>query len=602
MLGAGGLVGFSVLSSRLYYLQVVKAEDYRTLSENNRFNFDLLIPTRGRIVDRYGVELAVNKQVYRLVLVPEQVRDLDATLQRISAIVDLSDRNLVRIRRDIRENPKFVPILVKDNLDWETFSALNMKTPEFPGVFPQVGEKRSYPHAGIFSHVLGYVGQADPDNVKNDPDPLLRHPTFRVGKTGVEAATDEILRGQSGRLKVEVNAVGRVVREWPDPSRRATPGQDVWLTLDADLQSHAAELFEQDGGGAAVIDVMTGELRTLISMPTFDGNMFVSGLTREDMRRLNSDRRRPQFNKVISGGYPPASTFKMIVMLAGLEQKQIDTRERIICTGHTRVGNRKFHCWQKHGHGALDLHDALKHSCDIYFYEIAQRLGMEHVRRMGLKLGLGQTYDLGIAGQATGIVPDAEWKRDRLGQDWRMGDSLNTCIGQGFVLATPLQLAVMSARIANGQKALGPHLIISDETPGFDDLEIDMAHLDVVRWAMRGVCEEPGGTAYHPGYMGVPDVEMAGKTGTGQVRGISANERASDVLRKRELPWHLRDHSIYVGYAPFDKPRFAVAVVVEHGGSGAGRAAHISRELLKRALERDGLIPETRPKTHKVTL
>lgn len=594
VLGSLGVIGFGVLTTRLYYLQVVKAEDYKSLSENNRFNFDLIVPSRGRIVDRNGVELAVNKQEYRVVLVPEQVIDLEDTLDRISNVVTLGDGAKKRIRKDVKDNPKFVPILIKDHLDWEGFTALNMKTPELSGVFPQVGEGRSYPFEGIFSHVLGYVGRAGPKEVQENSDPLLRHPTFRIGKTGVEQSADNVLRGKSGRLKVEVNAVGRVVREWPDPSQQATSGKDVWLTLDANLQSHAAELFEEDSGGAAVIDVMTGELRTLISMPTFDGNLFVSGLTQSDMTRLNSDEKRPQFNKVISGGYPPASTFKMNVMLAGLKHQHIKRSEKIICTGKVRVGNRQFHCWKRRGHGPVNLHEALKYSCDVYFYEIAQRIQMEQVREIAEQFGFGQTYDLGISGQASGIVPDASWKRAKLGQGWRMGDSLNAVIGQGFVLATPLQLAVMSARIANGRKAITPHLIISEDVPAFKNLEVDQLDLDTIRWAMRSVCQEPGGTAYAPGALGSPSIEMAGKTGTGQVRGISASERASGVLKNRQLPWKFRDHSIYVGYAPFDKPRFAVGVVVEHGGSGSGRAAQISRGLLKRALELDGYMQETR--------
>lgn len=588
----GGLGLFSVLGARLYYLQVAKAENYTALSEKNRFNFSFLIPSRGRILDRNGDVLAMNKQDYRLVIIPEQIQDLSGTLDRISDVISLSKATRSRIERDIKDHAKFVPILIEDHLDWDKFAALNMQMHELPGVVPEVGEGRSYPYHGTFAHVLGYVGRADPEDVEKDNDPLLRQPTFRIGKTGVEAAADKTLRGKSGKLKVEVNAMGRVVREWPESSVRAVAGDDVWLTLDSELQSYAAELFEEESGGVAVIDILTGELRTLLSMPTFDGNVFVSGLTRTDMQRLNEDEKRPQFNKVIGGGYPPASTFKMMAMLAGLEAGHIDPNEHVICTGHIEVGNRKFHCWHRRGgHGPVNLKQSLQHSCDVYYYEMAHRIKMSQILDMSERMGLGQKFDIGIAGQSSGLIPTPEWKEARLGQQWRMGDSLNAIIGQGFVLTTPLQLAVMTARIANGVHAVLPQLIIGENQPKFKPLAVNPDHLKLVQNAMLAVCEEPGGTAYRRNPMGVKGVQMAGKTGTGQVKGISSRERSTGILGNNSLPWKLRDHSIFVGYAPYDAPRFAIGTVVEHGGSGAGRAADITRALLKRVLERDGLLP-----------
>lgn len=593
ILGLGGLGGLGVLASRLYYLQVIKAEDYRVLSDDNRFNYNITIPSRGRILDRYGESLAVNSQDYRVVMIPERVKDIDATLQRVSEILPLQDKTLKRIKKDIRDHASFVPILIDDHLDWKTFSALNLNTPDLPGIIPEVGEGRSYPDAGIFSHTLGYVGRADINDVEKDKDPLLRQPTFRIGKTGVEAAADKTLRGEAGKLKVEVNAVGRIVREWPEPQDKAIDGKDVWLTIDAELQRYGAELFEEDSGGLAVIDVITGELRTLLSMPTFDGNLFVSGLTQADMNKLNNDEKRPQYNKVLSGGYPPASTFKMTVMLAGLESGLINPKDKIYCTQKLRLGNRTFHCWKRGGHGAMDMRDALKNSCDIYFYEISQKIGMEKIAEMGRKLGFGQAHEIGIAGVKSGIMPDPAWKQARLGNGWRMGDTLNASIGQGFVLATPLQLAVMTGRIANGRKALTPNLLIGQDIPEMASLDIDPEHIAFVQDAMRSVCEEPGGTAYRDNGLGIKGLDMAGKTGTGQVRGISASERRSRLRKNNELPWKLRDHSIFTGYAPYNAPRFAVGCVVEHGGSGSKRAASIVRAILQRALERDGLGAKT---------
>jgi len=593
LLGVGVVGIYGVLASRLYYLQIVKSEDYRTLSDNNRFNFNVTLPSRGRIMDRNGESLAVNRQDYRLILIPEQVQDLDSTLKRVAEILPLQDKTITRIKKDIKENASFVPIMIEDHLDWKTFAALNLKTPDLPGIIPEVGEGRAYPNKGVFAHTLGYVGRANSDDVAKDKDPLLRQPTFRIGKLGVEAAADKILRGKSGKLKVEVNAVGRIVREWPDPKDEAEHGKDVWLTIDADLQKYAAELFEDDSGGITVIDIVTGELRTLLSMPSYDGNLFVSGLTQEDMTRLNSDERRPQYNKVISGGYPPASTFKMTVMLAALESSLINPTDKIFCVGKLRSGNRDFHCWRRKGHGPMDMRNALKHSCDVYFYDLAQIIGMEKIADVGRRLGLGQKFDIGIAGVKTGIMPDPAWKKAKLGAAWRGGDTFNAAIGQGFVLATPLQLAVMTARIANSHNAILPHLIIGENLPEAEKLDIDPNHIAFVQEAMWSVCEEPGGTAYQINGLGIKGLQMAGKTGTGQVRGISASERRERIRKNKELPWKLRDHSIFVGFAPYNSPRFAVSCLVEHGGSGAKRAATISRAILRRALERDGMGPKS---------
>jgi len=594
LLGVGAAGVFGVLSARLYYLQVVKAEDYRVLSEDNRFNFNLTLPRRGEIRDRFGEGLAINRQDYRVELIPERTKDVNASLDKIGEIIPLSPKERARILKDVKENSRFVPVPIKDHLDWSVFSALNIRMHDLAGIILKVGSARAYPNEGIFSHTLGYVGRAAKADVEKDNDPLLRQPTFRVGKTGVEAAMEGELRGASGRLKVEVNARGRIVREWPDPKTESQAGNDVHITLDAELQRFAAKQFidedgEVDSGGIAVIDIITGELRTLLSMPTFDGNLFVSGLTQADMNRMNTDPKRPQFNKVLGGGYPPASTYKMVVMLAALESGLIDPARPVFCLGKVRLGNRNFHCWKRRGHGQMTMRDALKNSCDSYFYEVAQVIGIEKIASMARRLGLGQTYDLGISGQRGGIVPDPAWKQNRLGAAWREGDTLNTSIGQGFTLATPLQLAVMSARLANVQKAVTPSLLIGGEVKNFAELPIDPAHLAFVRDAMYGVCNEPGGTAYRYNGLGIKGVDLAGKTGTGQVRGISSSERNSGVRKNNKLPWKLRDHSIFVGFAPYDKPRFAIGTIVEHGGSGSKRAANITRAVMEQALRRDGL-------------
>lgn len=593
VLGAGGLGIFSILAGRSYQLQIEQSENYLALSEENRFNYQTVLPSRGLVRDRHGEPLASNTLDYRVYLVAEQIDDLTLTLSQLGEVISLSDRELKRIRRDVARRPDFVPVSVKDHVDWDDFAALNMRVHALPGIIPTAGEGRAYPDDGLFSHITGYVGKANDADLAKDEDPLLLQPAFRIGKTGVEQAADKQLRGKAGKLKVEVNARGRVVREWPEPGDAARPGNDVYLTLDAPLQRFAAEQFGEDSGGIAVMDVMTGELRTLLSMPTFDANLFVSGLTQADMDALNSDEKRPQYNKVLSGGYAPASTYKMAVMLAALESRKVDPKRRIFCGGKVRLGNRLFHCWKPEGHGAMNMRNALKHSCDTYFYEISQVIGVEAIAASARRLGLGQRHDIGVAGEKRGIVPEPTWKRDRLGAGWRMGDTLNASIGQGFVLASPMQLAVMAARLANGYNAVSPSLFAGIDQGVFSSLKIDPAHISFVQDAMWSVCEEPGGTAYRNNGLGIPGLDMAGKTGTSQVRGISRAERASGVIKNDELPWKYRDHSIFVGYAPYTNPRFAVGCVVEHAGSGAGRAAEITRAVLGEALRRDGLGPRT---------
>lgn len=588
LLGIGGGAIFCGLAARMYFLQVVEAEDYRTLSENNRFNFRTVVPPRGKILDRNGVQLAGNRQDFRVVLISERIDDLDAVLSRISRHIPISAETSDRIRKDIARKRKFTPVLIADHLSWEAFSAINLDLPDMPGVLLLSGETRDYPKDGTFSHVIGYVGTPSQDDINDDKDPLLRQPTFQIGKTGVEQSADKRLRGRAGRLKVEVNALGRVVREWPEAKGEARSGDTVYLTLDADLQAFTAEQFGEDSGGAALMDIHTGELRTLLSMPLYDANKFVSGITQADLDKLYTDPKKPEFNKVLGGTYPPASTFKMVVAMAGLEAGVINPAEQIKCTGHMEVGNRWFHCWERRGHGPVDMHNAIKQSCDTYFYEVSQRMGMDKIRTMGERMGMGEIHPLGIAGQARGILPDTAWKQRRLGEGWRTGDTLNASIGQGFVLATPLQLCVMSARIANGQKAVEPHLVVGDSVPTFENMDINLGHLALIKDAMYAVCEVPGGTAYRPDGMGIAMAKMAGKTGTGQVRGISAVERASGVISNKDLPWKYRDHSLFVGFAPYQAPRFAASCIVEHGKSGAGRAATIVRAMLGRALQSDG--------------
>ena len=592
LLSAGGAGVFGVLGARLHYLQVTEAENYAALSEDNRFNHRITVPSRGRILDRHGEILADSELDYGVVVVPEAAPSVEGTLDRLGEIVEISDRTRARVLAKTRRQSRFVPVMVAEHLDWSDFSAVNLRLPELPGVEPAVSEGRKYPPDGVFSHILGYVGRPVQRDFDESDDPLLRQPTFWIGKTGVELSQDARLRGQAGRLKVEVNSAGRVVREWPERDSEPQPGKDVYLTIDAGLQRFAAEQFGEESGGVALMDVQTGELRTLLSMPTYDANKFVSGLTQAEIDALNSDERRPQYNKSVAGGYPPASTFKMVMMMAGLESGLINPNRTVYCGGSVRLGRRIFHCWKRGGHGNCDMRRGLQQSCDVYFYTIVQQLGpefgMEWVERVGRELGLGQSYDIGVGGQSEGILPTPSWKQSRRGQPWTMGDSLNASIGQGFVLANPLHLVTMTARIANGRKKVMPRLVIDHDVPPFEDLALDPQHVAYVQDAMYSVTAVPGGTAYRHDHFGLgPEIKMAGKTGTGQVRGISLADRRSGRY-KDEVPWRFRDHKLFVGYAPYDEPRYACASIVEHGAETPRIAIEIVQSVLGEALRRDG--------------
>lgn len=583
--GLGGAV-FAGLGARLYSLQVHQQERYRVLAEDNQFNFRLQPPSRGRILDRFGEPVADNRDSYRIVIVPEQAGDPEAALERLSRLMDLSEARREDILREIARLPRFQPVEVAEDLDWETFSRVNLYLPDLPGITPDVGEVRTYPYPQAFAHVAGYVQSASEEAAGNDP--LLLHPGFRIGRSGVEASMDERLRGSAGQLKVEVNAYGRVIRELPEQSNPSVRGQDVTLAIDAEAQRFGTERMAGQSAAAVTLDITNGEILSLVSTPSFDPNLFVTGISSEDFRALNENESRPLFNKATTGLYAPASTVKGMMGLAAL-QAGIDPNEQVYCSGSTMLGNRRFHCWRREGHGSVDLHNAIKTSCDIYFYEIARRLGIERIADIARRMGLGQLYDIGmhIPTRADGLVPTPQWKRARRGQPWTTGDTFNVGIGQGDMLTSPLQLAVMTARLASG-KAVTPTLLRRSEPVEFEDLGVPEAHRERIHRAMRAVVHEPGGTSYWTLQgLGVEGVEMAGKTGTAQVYSITAAERAAGVRDQEDLPWRLRNHGLFIGYAPAADPKYAVAVVVEHGGGGSSAAARPARDILRDLIERD---------------
>lgn len=592
MSGLGG-AAFVGLAGRLYAVQVLENERYRLLSEDNQFNFYLLPPSRGRILDRFGVVVAENRDSYRALLVPEQAGDVEAALDRLSQYMEVSDHARERILRTARQQERFRAITVAEDLDWQTFSAINLNSPDLAGITPDVGEVRAYPYGGAFAHVVGYVQAPNEDDILDNPreaERLLRHPGFRIGKTGVEAAREADLRGTAGALKTEVNARGRVIRELPDQSTPPQAGRDVVMTLDADIQRFAHERLGQESASAVVIDVNTGELIALASTPSFDPNLFVGGISVQDYTALRENDHNPLFHKSIQGTYPPGSTFKAVVAAAALEHGLVRPNETIHCSGSTRLGSREFHCWRRRGHGAVNLHEAVKTSCDIFFYEMANRLGISRLHEMAVRFGVGQQFDIGITGVRSGLMPDPAWLRARANEPWTTGHTYNVGIGQGAVSMSPLQLAVMTARVASG-RAVQPTLYRNALAPPAPHIGVSDEVLARVRSGLRAVVHEPGGTSYSLGGLGIDGVEMAGKTGTAQVYSITAAERASGVREQADLPWRLRDHGLFMCYAPADRPKYACVVVVEHGG-GSSAATRPARDILRRVVARD---PSSRP-------
>ncbi len=582
-----GLVG--ALAARMRFLQVDEADKYRLLADENRINIRLLPPARGLIYDRRGVLLAGNEQNYRIVMVREDAGDIDEAVAKLATLVKLDPEKTEQAIKELKRRSAFVPVTIADRVSWEEVARVAVNAPTLPGIFPEVGLSRIYPLQQDFAHIIGYVGPVSDYDLErlDDKDPLLQIPRFQIGKSGVEAKLERSLRGSAGTRQIEVNAVGRVMRELN--RKEGEPGKNVQLSVDQALQNfvQARLALDEESASAVVMDVETGDLVAVGSAPSFDPNKFIHGISSKDYKALLDNPYRPLANKAAQGTYPPGSTFKMIVALAALAEGVIDSEERITCTGYIETAGRRFHCWRRGGHGKVDLVKSLRESCDVYYYEIAQRVGIEKISAMAKKLGLGYKHELPLSGVARGLAPTKAWKLKHRSADWLIGDTINAGIGQGYVLASPLQLAIMTARIATGRAVL-PRLVRSFdgvEVPleAAPPLDIDPEHLRIVR---RGMYEVVYGQRATAGASKIIDEDkrMAGKTGTSQVRNISKAERAAGVIRNEDLPWERRDHALFVSYAPYDAPKYAVSVVAEHGGGGSTAAAPIARDIMLFAL------------------
>ncbi|WP_420349583.1 penicillin-binding protein 2 [Pelagibius sp.] len=595
LLGGAQALLLAGLAGRMYYLQVVESERYKTLAEDNRINLRLLPPPRGRILDRFGYALASNRQNFRVVLVREQAGDVERVLKALSQLIVLEEYDHKRVLREVSRKRGFVPVVVRENLSWGEASRVEVNGPDLPGVSIEMGEIRDYPYGASMSQVLGYVAAVAERDLTGDP--LLELPGFRIGKNGIEQKYDLDLRGSAGNSQIEVNAYGRVIRELK--REEGKPGDELVLTLDGGLQTFVHQrLMSEKSASAVVMDTENGDVLALGSVPSYDPNAFNIGLTVKQWNDLINDPLKPLTNKAVSGLYAPGSTFKMIVALAALKAG-ISPEHRVFCPGHMTLGRARFHCWKRHGHGWMNMIEGIKHSCDVYFYEVSRKVGVDNIAAMARQFGLGEPVGIDLYGEKGGVIPTRDWKLANIGEPWQGGETLVASIGQGFVLTTPLQLAVMTARLATG-KAVTPRLTRGvraeveggdPPTPDFAPLDIPEGHMRLMHEAMDAVSNHPRGTAYRAR---IEDEgwELAGKTGTSQVRRITMAERAAGVTKNEHLPWRRRDHALFVCYAPVHKPRYCCAVVVEHGGGGSKVAAPIARDIMIEVQRRD---PAARP-------
>jgi len=580
-----------VLGGRLAWLQVAQGQKYKTLADKNRINIKMTSPSRGQVVDRYGVPLALNQQNFRVLVIPEQTGGLEKALRQLQKQIKLDEKDIQDALKRASKSARFVPVEVVDGLQWDDVARIEVNLPDLPGLSIDVGEQRSYPFGNATAHLVGYVGAVNRTELEQDK--MLGLPGMRVGKTGVEKAFDQDMRGTAGTSEVEVNVVGREIRELTKkPGNR---GKRVILSIDAELQRSVQQRLEKERSASAVImDVHTGAVYALSSAPSFDPNIFTEGFTAAAWQELLSDPGHPLTNKAIAGQYPPASTFKMVTLLAALEAKIIGSKTKFNCPGYYDYAGDRFHCWKTWGHGDVDLIDSLALSCDTYFYNIATDIGVDRIAAMAHQLGLGQRLGFELSEERPGLMPDKDWKMGYFGESWKKGETIVASIGQGYILATPLQLATMTARLVNGGFAVKPWLtgaIGEQKTEAlrtkdaWPKLDLHPWHLQLIKRGMDKVVNHDDGTA-HGSMIAQRGMRMGGKTGTAQVKRINREQRAKGITNQ-DLPWEQRHHALFVGYAPVKKPRYACCVVVEHGGGGSSTAAPLARDIMLATQQRN---------------
>jgi penicillin-binding protein 2 len=565
VLGGAQMTIGAVLAARMAYISIAQNERYSLLAESNRVNLTLMPPRRGWIVDRNGKPLALNRTAFRIDIIPDRIQDKPRVLGELQKLLALPDDEIQRISTEISKNAGYQPVQVAQNLSWDQFAAVSIRAPELPGVAPGQSFNRFYPTGAAVGHLLGYVGAASAKDYEKTKDPLLILPGFKIGKDGIEKVMEPKLRGEPGAKRTEVTARGKLVRDLA--TRSDVPGKTMRLTVDAGLQDYAARRLGNESGSVVVIDCLTGGILTMASMPSYDPNSFSDGISNNEWKMLQADDHIPMLNKSLQGLYPPGSTVKPMAALAAL-RAGVDPQETIFCGGGYRLGNRTFKCLGRHG--AVNMTTAIMKSCNTYFYTIANRLGYDSIAPVAKMTGLGQEFELPVASQRYGTVPDSAWKMRKYNKEWSRSDSLNATIGQGYIIVSPLQLAVMSARIASGRN-LQPSLIVGQQ-PKAAILPFPAEHLAVVHQGMNLVVN--GGGTGARSRLPLDGVAMAGKTGTAQVRKIAGSQRGQSG------EWKYRDHGLFVCFAPVEAPRYAAAVVIEHGLGGARAAAPVARDVL----------------------
>lgn len=583
LIGSFKLLVFSAIIGRLYKLQVVDREKYKTLSDSNRISLVFHAPSRGKIIDSLGNTIANNRKVYALIYDYSKL-DLINTIDKIKSLINLNDETVNLILNKIK-SAEIIDntVILKEYLSWKELSIIYVNLPDLPGITIKTSSIREYTKGSFYAHTVGYTSYF---NEKNSEINFTKNiPFFLKGKNGIEKVYDSYLRGVPGREEVEVNASGKFIRRLS--LVKSIPGKDVQLTINSDLQDFAHGAIGSNIGAVLVLDAKNGDILCSASSPSFDPNIFSKKLDNKSWNKIINSMNAPLINRPINGLYPPGSTFKPVVALAALKFGVISKDEKIFCNGIYTLGNRNFHCWKEVGHGNLNLEDAIAQSCDVYFYELALRLGINKIAETARLLGFGEFYD-DYYGISKSIIPDKKWKKDNFNEKWQKGETLNVGIGQGFLLSTPLELAIMTANIINKGNLIKPNIVksISGEKVDNDKLTVrsnfKLEHLDIIKKAMYQVINSPKGTAWKS-RVNDKDFNISGKTGTSQVRIISKEERESGIIKNEDLPFEKRDHALFVGFAPYNNPKYITTVILEHAGGGASNAAPMARDILVKA-------------------
>ncbi|MBA4366270.1 MAG: penicillin-binding protein 2 [Desulfobacterium sp.] len=575
-------LSFTILMIRLFYLQIIEGEEYRRLSENNCIRLQSIDAPRGLIFDRNRNLLVDNSPSFDLSIIVRDAKPLKDTIERLAQYINTPKEELMNIINSKKGLASYKPVLLKSNMGWELLAAIEVHLFDLPGVIVEIKPRRYYIRNKIASHLLGYLGQISPDELKSGKYLSARQGDF-IGKFGIEKSFQNYLSGNRGGRQVEVNAVGQVVRVLETVN--AVPGHNIYLTIDYALQEKAESLLQGVAGAAVAMDPSTGQILAMVSSPSFDQNSFVTGISHENWNSLIKNPMRPMENKAIQGEYPPASTYKIVTAIAGLEEGVVDQNTTFFCPGYHQFGNRVFRCWKKGGHGNVDIIKALAQSCDVYFYQVGERLGVDRLAWYAKACGLGVPTGIDLDHEGAGLVPSSLWKKEKIGVAWQKGETLSIAIGQGYNLATPLQMLSLTAAVANGGKLLRPVVLHSIETVEGDIIKIPQQEqigvipvrkqtLEIVKRGLWEVVNTRGGTAW---IAHVDGLNIAGKTGTAQVVG----RKKGDPENREKQEDFIKPHAWFVSYAPADDPKIAVAVLVEHGEHGSSAAGPVAREMIK---------------------